>query len=600
MAKNIYDYCNDEKTNYESGIGIPIASGWMWSMYVHNNYSMLMKNGQFPVTQMNLGELPSKNIILPILNVAHRTEGFDVKDIEFYVNNADNFHLSFLARKFHANWALENNMDTFIDEVVEGLDYGFVLVKNVNDRRPEVVQPQQIAFVEQSDILSGAIGIKHQYSIDQLKAMEKQGWYGDKIDEVIKQAEASKDNPQSSGKAQKTTNKSIEVYEVEGTFPETWLNKEGDETYNENLNADKYCLQSHIITYYKDQQSKKQGVCLYKGKRKKTIFKVLITNPIFGRAAGRGRVEELFESQIWLNFDMIHMTNMLKEASKVIHITDDPGFTTRNNTKNLQGGEFLTLDDGKTATQLNTQPVNFQLFDRAMQEWEQHARTTGSASDPALGLNPVSGTPLGTTQTVVMQGEGIHEYRRGKIATFIAEIYRDWIMDYLVADMNKGLEWVDDLSLEDMQKLSEDVMTNEFNRYIKEKILAGMTVTEEELEPLREIFKKDFSKSSKKFLKIAKDEFADLPMLVKVNVAGKQKDLGRLADKLTNIWRSIFMNPQGFIATMAIPGASKAFNEMLEASGLSQMDFSNMPKPQEMQPEAQPQQQPLPTNQLTL
>jgi hypothetical protein len=61
------------------------------------------------------------------------------------------------------------------------------------------------------------------------------------------------------------------------------------------------------------------------------------------------------------------------------------------------------------------------------------------------------------------------------------------------------------------------------------------------------------------------------------------------------------MNPQGFIATMAIPGASKAFNEMLEASGLSQIDFSNMPKPEPMQPmeqpQPQPQQQPLTTNQ---
>ncbi len=240
--------------------------------------------------------------------------------------------------------------------------------------------------------------------------------------------------------------------------------------------------------------------------------------------------------------------------------------------------------------QLNTQPVNYQLFDRAILEWEQHARVTGSASDPALGLNPVSGTPLGTTEIVTNQGEGIHEYRRGKVAVFMEKIYRDWVLNYLVADMNKGLEWVDELSLEDMQDLSERVMTNVFNNKIKEVFLSGQIITKEELAPLQEQFKKEFAKSSKKFLKIAKGEFTKLPLVVKINVAGKQKDLARMASGLTNIWRTIFTNPQGFVQTMQIPGASKAFNQMLEASGMNQMDFSQMPAQQAVPSPMQPNQ----------
>ena len=587
MDKDIYSFVTKQKEVYESGVGVPVAGNWMWSMYKHINYSMLMKNGQFPIIQTELGEKPKKNIILPILNVAHRTEGFDVKDIELYVNDKDYFHLSFLARKFHANWAIENGLDTFIDEVVEGLDYGFVLVKNVNNKRPEYVDPQMIAFCDQSDIKSGPIGLKHQYSVDQLKDMVKQGWYENEIDMAIFNAQQEKSNSQAGNTKQESPSKSIEVYEVEGVFPESWL-KKGDETHDSKLKEGKYTLQTHVVTYLQNSDNTKTGLCLFKGKRKESIFKVLIVSPIFGRAAGRGRVEELFEPQIWTDFNLIHMTNMLREASKVIHITDDKGFTTRNNTKNLTGGEFLIKEQGAEMGQLNTQPVNYQLFDRASQEWEQHARTTGSASDPALGLNPVSGTPLGTTQTVVAQGEGIHEYKRGKIALFIGnEIYTDWVLEYLVADMNKGMEWADELSLDEMQDLADRVMTNSFNKYIKDKILSGETVTEEQMVPLRELFKKEFTKSSKKFLKIVKDEFSKLPLKVKVNVAGKQKDLAKVADKLTNVFRTIFANPQGFIETMKIPGASKAFNEMLEASGLSQMDFSQLPE-QTMQPVESP------------
>lgn len=581
---NIYDYVDAEKTAYETQ-GVTVAGNWLWKMFDHVNYSFLMKNGQFPITQTQMGERPNKNIILPILNVAYRTEGFDVKDIELYVDDKDNYHLSFLARKFNEKWALENNFDTFIDEVVEGQDDGVTLVKNVNNKRPEIVPLQQIAFCDQTDILAGTIALKHQYTIDELlTAGDENGWNKNEINRAITDSRSEKTNSQAMDNKQRVPQKSIEVFEVHGTFPESWLIKDGEDyaNYNAKLKGDSYTKQIHIITYLKNAVTNtgKTGICLYKGKEKKSIFKAMKRTPMFGRACGRGRVEELFEPQIWTNFNAIHMSNMLKEASKVIQVTTDAGFTTRNNTKNTQGGEVFVMDENKTIQQLNTQPVNIQLFDKANQQWEQHARTTGSASDPALGIDPVSGTPLGTTQTVVAQGQGIHEYQRGRIATFIGEIYRDWILDYLVADMLKGDEWIEELTLDELQSFAETVMTNTFNDYIKVKILNGHFVTEEEIAPLRDQFKKDFMKSNKKFLKIVKGEFASMPMKIKFNIANKQKDLGTMVDKLSNIFKTIFANPQGFMETMKIPGAAKAFNEMLEASGLNQMDFTQMPEQQ--------------------
>lgn len=600
---NIYDYCLTEKTAFEMR-GVLVAGDWEWSMYKHINYSILMKNSQFPITQTVLGERPYKNIIRPILNVAYRSEGFDVKDIEPYVNDAEYYHLSFLARKFHEDWALENDIDTFIDEVVETyVDYGGVLVKNVNQKRPAVIPWQSVAFVDQTNILGGTIALKHSYSVDELKdAVVDMKWYADAVNQAIASARSEKTNSQSANTTQALPSKNVEVFEIHGTFPKTWLMKdgEGNEEYNSKLSGDGYSKQLHIITYITDPNGDKKGICLFKGPEKKSIFKFLNRDKIFGRALGFGGVEELFEAQIWTNFDEVHMQNMLKEASKVIQVTNDAGFTTRNNTKNTKGGEVFVIEDGKEINQLNTQPINMALFEKASQSWEQHARVTGSASDPALGINPVSGTPLGTTQIVTDQGEGIHEYRQGKVAAFMGEIYRDWVIDYLVADMNKGLEWADELSLEEMQKLAEDVMTNQFNDYIKKKILSGQMVSEEELAPLREQFKKEFMKSSTKFLKILQGEFESKPMKVKFNIAGKQKNLAKMADKLSNIFKTIFANPQGFIQTMQIPGAAEAFNSLLEASGLKQMDFSTMPAqmtaPQQSPAPVQIPQKALPVN----
>jgi len=579
-TKDIFTYVEREKTNYESGPGVPVAGDWNFVMFKHCERTMLMRNGQFPDTQTELGVKPNKNIILPILEVAHRSQDLNVKDIEVYVDDDGNYHLSLLARKFHNKWALDNHVDTFIDEVVEGLDYGFVLVKNVNESKPEVIQPQQIAFCNQTDILSGTIALKHQYSIDQLlDVAEETGWYKDEVNYVISKAREEQEVSAAPGQKAEVPDKSIEVYEVHGTFPETWLSKDGDDKYNGELNGDKYSKQLHIITFTKNKDGSKAGTCLFKGPESESIFKVLIIDPIFGRAAGRGRVEELFEAQVWTNFNMINMEEMLKNASKVVHITDDDNFTKRQNTKNVKSGTFLTKEKNTTVDQLNTQPINFNLFDRAANEWDQFARTTGSAQDTQLGVTPASGTPLGTTQIVTAQGVGRHERNRGKIASFIGEIYRDWVMGYLVKEMNKGDKWMDELDADELKWVAEKVSTKQSNKRIKELVLSGKMPTPEEQQMMIEVIKEGFKKGGKnRFFEIMKGEFKDLPLKVKINVAGKQKDLSRMADKLTNIFMAVFRNPQGFIQTMQIPGAQKAFNQMIEASGMNQFDFTEMPE----------------------
>ena len=588
FSKDIYAYVSDEKENFETGIGVMITGDWYWNMFRHCERTLLMKNSHFPVHDSDVfnpkNARPYKNIILPIINVAHRTEGFDVKDIEPFVNSESDYHLSLLVRKFNRKWARQNDLDTFIDEVVEGLDYGFVLVKNVNNVRPEVVQPQQIAFCDQTDILSGTIALRHIYSIDQLKEVGKElKWYPDVIDMAIRNAKSTKKVPNES-KQSRIPQKSIEVFEVHGTFPEEWLVKDSPdaESYNSTLSADDYCKQLHIITYLTDENGTKKGVCLFKGRETKEVFKLLIVNPIYGRAAGRGRVEELFEPQIWTNFSEIHMFNMLKEASKVIQVTTDPKFTTRNNTKNTTGGEVFNIERGETIQQLNTTPVNINLFDRAVTEWEQHAREVGSASDPQLGIKPASGTPLGTTQIVTAQGQGIHDYRRGKIATFIGEIYRDWILQYLIADMNKGNEWVDELTLEEMNMVVDNLIECDFEDYLKKLVLAGQEIPQQQqLEQMKQQYRQQFFKhGGKRFFKIAKDEFNEIPIEVEINIAGKQKDLAGLTEKLSNVFRTIISNPR----ILQIPYVAKLFNKILESSGLDQIDFtSSAPLPQMFQ-----------------
>jgi hypothetical protein len=570
---DVFSYITSEATNYKSK-SISLGDNWMWNMYEHINRSFLMKHSKFFLGDNDLGRRPFKNIVRPILNVAYRNVGFDVKDIEPFVDDEENYHKSMLVRKFHPKWALQNKLDTAIDESVESYeDYGVTVAKYVNEIRPEIVPLQRLAFVDQRDILSGAICEKHDYSIDELLEMKKY-WWNDEIDQVIALSRMEKPNSTGTGNEQ-ANSKSIEVFELHGNFPETWL-KQGEIEYPDN---DKYCRQLHIVTYYKGSDDRRTGIELFAGRETKEVYKVLKRGDIYNRAAGTGGIEELFEHQVWVNYDIIQMKEMLDVASMMILNTQDPQFTARNRITNKQKGEIVYSE--QPITWVNVQPVNMNYFVANLNAWEQSARTTGSASDPQLGLNPVSGTPLGTTEIVTNQGEGIHDYNRGKLAAFWEEIYRDWVIPSLVKEMNNGKTFLEELSLDELEEVSEAVMNNLANEKAKEAVLSNKPITGEELQLFKEIQKASFQKGgTKRFWEIIKGELKGLPVDVRINVAGKQKDLNRDTGKLAEVFKAIIANPQGFMEAMQMPQVAKTFNQMLEYSGMGQINFSGIKAPE--------------------
>ena len=162
----------------EEAFKLPIAvnENWGWNMRQHIIDRTTYKYGQ--LKEGDVRNTPIKNIILPILRLRYRTEGFDVKDIELYVDDKDYYWMSLILRKYHEYWAKENHVDTFIDSASEeDIDVGGVLVKEVEGNKfPELVPWESIAFCDQTDVLSGALGIRHNFSVDQLLEMESRGW----------------------------------------------------------------------------------------------------------------------------------------------------------------------------------------------------------------------------------------------------------------------------------------------------------------------------------------------------------------------------------------------------------------------------------------
>ncbi len=581
--QTVFEYIKTQENSFKTD-RVQLSRSKDWNLKEHLERCFNVANGWFHNGQ-NDGLRPYNDIVTPIIDVAFRSEGFDVKDIVPYVDDVDQAYKSFIIKKYHPDWARKHLLDTFIDEVVESsIIYDLVLVKNVNDVRPEVVDLQTLAFCDQTDIMAGPICIRHQYTPAEL--VEKKGkWDSDKIDQAILMSLYEKKSDLANEQIIKTPSKYIEVYELRGNLPEYWLDEEGE--------MFKYTPQTHIVCYYTGDDGLRNGITLYKGKDKplNKVFKALKIDTVRskGRACGRSVVERLFEPQVWNNYAGIKLKEMLDSAVNLLQTESQE--VTNQKLKGLTNFTVLKHEMGKPLSRVDMQLQNVPTLQGYQAKTEQDARILGSASDPALGLSPTSGTPLGTTQLITQQGLGIHGYRQGKIATFFSdELYADWILEWMIKDMNKGKKFSEDLTLEEVEEIVDKVVNSELEKKIKELMLSGIPIYAEDKLAMAEMLREDFMKGGqRRFLEALENELEDVPTKVFVNIAGKQRNMVDNANKLSNIMRFVTSAPG---AIQQIPGLGKLFNELIEESGYSPVDFTQITKPptQPMQPQVSPLQ----------
>lgn len=603
----VAEYIKIEENRYQV-MPIPVVSGYEWLMFEHVRLTTLYLNSQYKTGKPV--DKPFRNIILPKVNLEHRSVSFDLDEIQFYINNLDESYKSFLVKKFHDRWALKNDLADFLDKMSETYtDYGGVLVKNFNNLAndmPEVVPFQRLAFCDQTDMMAGPICEKHEYSPDQLLEMKSKGW-GDlahgatgTIEEVITLSQQEKTNTQTQGGAgittqpkAKTPGRYSEIYELHGMLPQNFLDPE-------NGDPNVYTRQMHIVTFYTPHEgADKKPITLFAGKEKENLYKAFRRDEIYGRALGRGAVEELFEPQVWVNFSEIAKTEMLEQLSKVIYQTADSSFKARNGTADLENGDVLTYKEGSPLSLLNNQAINLTAFEEAVKSWDDQAAQIASAQGSITGQDQPANTPneLGLQQN--LEAHSLHEYRKGRLSIFVTQIYRDWIIPKVLKAISSGDEFLTDLSTDEMTKLVDDVVTNEFNESKIAKVLKGEIVYPDEAQAAEQAYRQQFFKNNKKFITILEGEMKDLPLECEVNITGKQRSMQMLAQKVSQVFtqavNALAANPNFFTEQ---PQMAKLFNEILESYGLSSLTFgidgNKVPPKQVQQPTLTPQLTPQP------
>lgn len=572
----VFDFIKAEENNWKT-VRIPLTSSKDWNFYEHVERCTNVANAWYH-TGKNDGNRPYDDIVTPIINVAFRTEGFDAKDIVPFVDDVQKSYMSFIIKKYHPQWSRKHELDTIIDDLVEtSIIYDLALVKNYNNDVPEVIDLRTIAFCDQTDILKGPLCLRHYYSISELVEM-KGKWDDKKIDEAIVLSEESKKVKLANDQTAKTPGKYIEVYELRGNLPKKWIDDTAD--------SYEYANQMQIVCFYTDSENQRQGITLFKGKDKplNKNFKALKIDRVRskGRACGRSIVESLFEPQVWNNYSAIKIKQLLDSAVNVL-ISDSEEIGGQK-LADIKNNTVLKVEKGSVTQRLDGTLQNLPQFTQYQDRQVNSARVIGSAGDAQLGTNPVSGTPFALQQAVIQQGEGIHEYRQGKVATFFADqLYRDWILSMMVSDLNTGKTFSEELSLDEMMEIGETIAKNKVEEKLKEVIFNGGIITQEMKETLIAQEMEEFKKGgNRKFFEIVKGELDKIPLNVMVNIKGKQRAMAQNADKITNILREIMKNPQAFQQK----GIGKAVNQLLEESGMNPIDFSGVTaaQPSPMQP----------------
>lgn len=574
--QDIYSFAETQETSFETE-EIQVGENWYWNFRRHVQMLFHLKNGVF-FTGANDWMRQFKNLMEGILELSAWTEDIEVKDVTFFIEGDDDRALTFLVKKYHDEvYVREHDLDKLFDEITESdLLYGGVLVQK-GAKRPEVVQLNRVAFCDQTQFKGGPRAVKLNFSPSQLKAMKKRGWGEERngatmsLEDLCYLASYEKDAPGAIGtKSNNTPGKTIEVYIVRGDMPESWLKDGGDE--------ETYISQVQIIALYTDEKENKVGVTLYR-KEEEDGDKFFSSSDVEGRALGRGVGEKLLPDQVWWNWKNIHRNNLLEAASKVPLVTDDPNWTQKNKIQDMENLEVTVIEEGKKVLPVTTAMLaNIQVFEKAMAEDFQHAQFVGQAFDSLMGKEESAGTTFRGQERLVAQGRGPHERRRGQRAKFIEELYRWDILPRMIREITKGKKFIATLSVEEMAWVADQMATKAVNKRIKEMVLnlreGQQPPTKEEQMMMMQVFKESFfKKGNKHLLEIVKDELEGVADRIGINIAGKQKNLSGLSDRILSIVETAMVNPQ-FRASIEANGMTKAFNDILEYGGLSPVDFN--------------------------
>lgn len=530
---------------------IEIVEGLFYSQYETLRKIEFYWNSRYISGQKDeLGRVkPFYNISKFRVNVATRATDLDIKDVKVTSDDPGDRVRSLVFNKEIYNWMKEVNFGRTLN--ISGqtrAKYGGVIIKKIEKDKKldiQVVEWKNI-ITDQTDILGGIIIEKHYMSAVDL-SKKKDVW-----ENIPKALKLFKDK-----------NK-IEVYEVHGEFPETYLEeyKTGDEN--------NYRKMMFIVA------GKQEQIPLYQEEEDELPYKYLPWDKISGRGLGGGVVEDGFEAQQWTNEAIIAEKNVMDLVGKVYIKTNSENIGGNIHT-DTDNGTIFKLEDGEDANVMQLAPNSLPQFQNLVDKWNiQYERQTNTF-DSVSGETLPSNTPLGSVAIQTAQASSFFDYRREEAGIFWREVFNDWVLPSIAKKINKAHILASDYSPEEIELIQKAFSKTVAFKKVEDLMKKGQPTMSNDYATMIENLTNMISENGDvQFLEVPDGYFTDFKPKITIDLTGESKNKQENLTSLFNVLTQIASNP----ALLQDPNLIQIFNQMLE---LSNIRFTPKPVAQPVQ-----------------
>ena len=266
------------------------------------------------------------------------------------------------------------------------------------------------------------------------------------------------------GQKKDNLNDFIEVYEVHGEMPVSFLteNKE-DET--------EYKQQMHVISFL----AKKEGdgfddFTLFRGKEAKDPYFISHLIEEDGRTMSIGSVENLFDSQWMVNHNAKLIKDQLDLASKLIFQTSDGNFAGQNALTNLENGQILTHKVNQPLAQVVNSSHDITSLQSFGQQWESLGMKINGIAESMVS-QAKSGTAWRQTQAELQEAHSLFELMTENKGLALEEIMRKYFIPFLKKKMDTTKEISAILEGHKIEKLDSMFVPAEASRIVNKRII---------------------------------------------------------------------------------------------------------------------------------
>lgn len=534
-------------------------------------------------------EKPFFNIVLAARNIWFRSTDIDRSNIKIKSTKSSDDIGTFLGTIHLQDFMRRTNFGTFLN--TWGLNSA-----SFNESIQKFVEKdgQLIpSVVPWNRIVCDQIDFENNPKIELLELTEAQLYQNPSYDPelVEKLCDALTARETTAGERKDNKSNYIKLYEVHGNFPLSYLTgKEKDE--------DKYAQQMHVISFVESKdEGKFDDFTLFSGKESKDPYLLTALLPeTDGSVTLKGAVKNLFDVQWMQNHSIKAIKDQLDLASKLIFQTSDATFAGQNALSAIETGDILVHKENQPITNIANTSHDITALQNFSAQWKQLGNEISGISEAMLGLNPPSGQAWRQTESLLNESHSLFELMTENKGLAIEKMLREFVIPFLKKKMDNSDEIAATLASHDITKIDAKYIKNyaikESNKVVKEKLLRGIPVSQDEQQQITQGFA-DKAKSAldeqggQRFFapseipdKTWKELFKDLEWEVEVDITNENvdKDAATTLNTLLRFFQAKGGNP-------LTPEEKFVVEKILRLTGtVSTVELSSMPQSPPPQP----------------